>query len=107
MGSRCSPAATACTLCRLKRREGPASLLPASRGLFLVSIIPFNGSIMRAFVFLINKLDPSCCFYGADKYLCSEASALNWSTPLSVRAALVFGVWVWRGWRSFCYPKFG
>lgn len=52
-----------------------------------MSIIPFNGSITRAFVFLINKLDPSCCFYGVDKYLCSQAAAPHWSKALSERLA--------------------
>lgn len=71
-----------------------------------MSIIPFNGSITRAFVFLINKLDPSCCFYGADKYLCSQAAAPRRSKALSVRLALLAGVRLWCGWKSFWYPKF-
>lgn len=48
-------------------------MLPINMDLFLVSIIQFNRDIIRAFVFLINKLEPGYCFYGADKYFCSKA----------------------------------
>lgn len=65
-----------CPLCRLNQRETLASLgksgflLPRNMSLplvSLVSLIPFNRDIIRAFVFLINKLEPRRRFYGADK----------------------------------------